>query len=420
MEQVADTIRIRTVRDRTTFWSRLAGLVAVIVPPVGLVAGTVLLWNHGVNWVDLVDPRRLLRPVRARDHGRLAPVLLAQELRDGPRREGDARDPRLDGDAGAADAVGDRPPQAPRALRPARRPALAARRPRPRHVGAGARALALARRLALLDEGPRARAGVRQGPLRRHDGPLDRPAVPALGRRSRSGCRSRSATRSSARGRAALETLVWAGLVRIFLFQHVTFSINSICHMFGKRPFRTRDESRNVWLLALPSFGESWHNGHHAFPASAVHGLERGPGRPLRRDDPRARAARSRVGREAARAGAGRAPPGVSHCCCGGAPLVGSYAPSPLSDGTVQVERITKSGSTTVYRKTMGVRAASKTYVLRSGDQFALPVGSGRAVEDVPGGQLLRLLHQRTPGVDHPVRQPRQVGARRKRYRQPR
>ena len=70
--------------------------------------------------------------------------------------------------------------------------------------------------------------------------------------------------------------MVWAGLVRIFLFQHVTFSINSICHFFGEQPFRTRDESRNVRLLAIPSFGESWHNGHHAFPASAVHGLEPG------------------------------------------------------------------------------------------------------------------------------------------------
>ena len=75
---------------------------------------------------------------------------------------------------------------------------------------------------------------------------------------------------------AGVQALVWGGLIRIFLFQHVTFSINSICHTYGKRPFRTRDESRNVWLLALPSFGESWHNGHHAFPASAVHGLERG------------------------------------------------------------------------------------------------------------------------------------------------
>ena len=61
-----------------------------------------------------------------------------------------------------------------------------------------------------------------------------------------------------------LEAMVWAGLVRIFLFQHVTFSINSICHFFGEQPFRTRDESRNVRLLAIPSFGESWHNNHHA------------------------------------------------------------------------------------------------------------------------------------------------------------
>ena len=120
MEHAAE-IRIRTVRERTTFWSRLAGLVAVIVPPVGLLVGTVLLWNRGVNLALLARARRLLRPLRARDHGRLAPVLLAQELRDRPRREGGARDPRLDGDAGAADPVGDRPPEAPRALRPARR-----------------------------------------------------------------------------------------------------------------------------------------------------------------------------------------------------------------------------------------------------------------------------------------------------------
>ena len=71
-----------------------------------------------------------------------------------------------------------------------------------------------------------------------------------------------------------LEAMVWGGILRIFLFQHVTWSINSICHAFGTRPYRTRDESRNVWLLALPSFGEAWHNNHHAFPASAVHGLD--------------------------------------------------------------------------------------------------------------------------------------------------
>ena len=74
---------------------------------------------------------------------------------------------------------------------------------------------------------------------------------------------------------AGLQALVWAGLVRVFVFQHATFSINSICHAFGARAYRSRDESRNVWVLAPLSLGESWHNNHHAFPASARHGLER-------------------------------------------------------------------------------------------------------------------------------------------------
>jgi stearoyl-CoA desaturase (delta-9 desaturase) len=71
-----------------------------------------------------------------------------------------------------------------------------------------------------------------------------------------------------------LQAMVWGGLVRIALFQHVTWSVNSICHMFGGRTYETRDESRNNWLLALPSLGEAWHNNHHAFPSSAVHGLD--------------------------------------------------------------------------------------------------------------------------------------------------
>jgi stearoyl-CoA desaturase (delta-9 desaturase) len=73
----------------------------------------------------------------------------------------------------------------------------------------------------------------------------------------------------------AFEAFVWAGLIRIFIGHHVTWSINSICHMFGKRPYRARDESRNNWLLALPSFGEAWHNNHHAFPSSAIFGVDK-------------------------------------------------------------------------------------------------------------------------------------------------
>jgi stearoyl-CoA desaturase (Delta-9 desaturase) len=67
--------------------------------------------------------------------------------------------------------------------------------------------------------------------------------------------------------------LVWGGAVRIFLLQHVTFAINSICHFWGRRRFGSNDESRNVWWLSWLSFGESWHNNHHAFPTSAFHGL---------------------------------------------------------------------------------------------------------------------------------------------------
>jgi stearoyl-CoA desaturase (Delta-9 desaturase) len=69
--------------------------------------------------------------------------------------------------------------------------------------------------------------------------------------------------------------LVWGGAVRIFLLHHVTWSINSICHFWGSRRFESRDESRNVWWLSWLSFGESWHNNHHAFPSSAFHGLRR-------------------------------------------------------------------------------------------------------------------------------------------------
>jgi len=72
-----------------------------------------------------------------------------------------------------------------------------------------------------------------------------------------------------------VEAMVWGGLLRIFLYQHATFSVNSICHLFGRRAYRSRDESRNNWLVALLVFGEGWHNNHHAFPSSARHGLDR-------------------------------------------------------------------------------------------------------------------------------------------------
>jgi stearoyl-CoA desaturase (Delta-9 desaturase) len=75
---------------------------------------------------------------------------------------------------------------------------------------------------------------------------------------------------------AGLTGLLWGGAVRVFLVHHVTYSINSVCHVFGRRRFATEDESRNVFWLALPTMGEAWHNNHHAFPTSASHGLRPG------------------------------------------------------------------------------------------------------------------------------------------------
>jgi stearoyl-CoA desaturase (delta-9 desaturase) len=71
----------------------------------------------------------------------------------------------------------------------------------------------------------------------------------------------------------ALTALLWGGFVRVLLLHHVTWSINSVCHFFGRRRFDVEDESRNVFWLAPLSMGEAWHHNHHAFPTSAFHGL---------------------------------------------------------------------------------------------------------------------------------------------------
>ncbi len=74
----------------------------------------------------------------------------------------------------------------------------------------------------------------------------------------------------------ALTAFFWGSLVRVSLLHHVTWSINSICHTVGERPFISRDKSANVWWLAIPSMGESWHNLHHADPTCARHGVLKG------------------------------------------------------------------------------------------------------------------------------------------------
>jgi stearoyl-CoA desaturase (delta-9 desaturase) len=74
---------------------------------------------------------------------------------------------------------------------------------------------------------------------------------------------------------AGLTGLLWGGAVRVFVLHHVTYSVNSLCHFFGRRRFTTGDHSRNLAWLSLASLGEAWHNNHHAFPTSAAHGLRR-------------------------------------------------------------------------------------------------------------------------------------------------
>jgi stearoyl-CoA desaturase (Delta-9 desaturase) len=67
--------------------------------------------------------------------------------------------------------------------------------------------------------------------------------------------------------------LAWGGLARVFLVHHVTWSVNSVCHLWGRRPYRSDDQSRNNFLFGVLALGEGWHNSHHAFPSSARHGL---------------------------------------------------------------------------------------------------------------------------------------------------
>ena len=74
---------------------------------------------------------------------------------------------------------------------------------------------------------------------------------------------------------AGLTGMLWGGLVRMLVVHHVTYSINSLCHFFGRKAFDTGDESRNVFWLAPFTFGEAWHNNHHAFPTAAFHGMRR-------------------------------------------------------------------------------------------------------------------------------------------------
>ena len=265
---------VGTVRSRTSRISQLVTLVAVIVPPLGLIAAMGLLWKVGFHWIDLVLFVSLYvvcafgitvgfhryfthKGFEARTPVKAALAILGCMTMQGPLTQwvtdhrkhhalsdkpGDPHSPHGHGD-GAWGAV---------------RGFVHA------HVGWMFSNLGM-------EQGKEYGRDLYEDRLVRT---IDRLyllwvvltlAIPfavgyAVGGTSGAG----------------VEAMIWGGLIRIAAYQHATFSVNSICHMFGRQDFRSRDEARNNRLVALLVFGEGWHNNHHAFPVSARHGLERG------------------------------------------------------------------------------------------------------------------------------------------------
>ena len=275
VELVGGEVAVATVRERTTRASQVVTLLAIVIPPLGLIAAAVGLWG-----IALVVGRRGGLPDALRAHGprhdrRLPPPVHPPELRDDEDGAGDVRDPRLDDDPGPGHAVGHRPPEAPRALGSGRGPPLAARRFRTNAWGALKgffhAHMGWLFHLKGMERGDHYGKDLYDDRLIRR---IDRMYFVWVGLTFALPFAIGYAV-GGASWKLGLEVLVWGGLIRIFAYQHATFSVNSICHMFGRRSYRSRDESRNNWIVAALTFGEGWHNNHHAFPASARHGLDR-------------------------------------------------------------------------------------------------------------------------------------------------
>ena len=208
----------------------------------------------------------LLRDRARRDH-RLPPPVHPQELRGRAAAQDHARGARVDVVPGFAHRLGRRPPPPPPVLRPTRRPALAG-------VASGDQLVGLARLL------PRARRLGVQQPVdtAREFAPdlladpdlvlIDRLFVPCCIATLRVAVRARLPLTGTLAG--AVGAFVCAGILRVGIGHNLTWAINSVCHRFGKRPFRTRDGSTNFAPLALLTGGEAWHNAHHAFPTLAA------------------------------------------------------------------------------------------------------------------------------------------------------
>ena len=265
-EQTLDTrVPVGTVRPATSLISQVVTLVAVVVPPLGILSAMGLLWGVAFHWVDLallagfyvlcafgttIGFHRYFthrgfaagKPVEA------ALAILGCMTMQGPITQWVT-------DHRKHHALSDRPgdPHSP-------------------HVGHGDGALGAVRGFVHAHVGWLFQnLGMEQGRLYAKD-LYDNKLVRAIDRLYllwvvlTLGLPFLVGYAVAGTG-AGLEALIWGGLIRIFLYQHATFSVNSICHMFGRKDFRSRDEARNNWLVALLVFGEGWHNNHHAFPA---------------------------------------------------------------------------------------------------------------------------------------------------------
>jgi stearoyl-CoA desaturase (delta-9 desaturase) len=271
---VEDQAGVATVRDRTTFASQVAGIVAVIVPPIGLLSAMGLLWGVALGPLDLwlflglyvfcglgitAGWHRYFSHV---GFGTSAPLKAVLAIAGSMAMQGPLT--QWVTDHRKHHALSDKPgdPHSPHA---GREPGVLSAVLGLLHAHVGWLFLTKG-----MERGPQYARDLYEDRLVRW---IDRLyllwVALTLGIPFAIGYAFGGASSGS-------EALVWGGLVRIFVFQHVTFSINSICHAFGRQAYKARDESRNVWYLAPFSFGESWHNNHHAFPASAKHGLDRG------------------------------------------------------------------------------------------------------------------------------------------------
>jgi stearoyl-CoA desaturase (delta-9 desaturase) len=267
-------VAVGTVRPGTSRTSQVVTLVAVVVPPLGLLSAMGLLWGVGFSWIDValfvgfyilcafgttVGFHRYFthKGFEARWPVKAALAILGCMTMQGPVTQWVT-------DHRKHHALSDKPgdPHSP-------------------HVGHGDGALGALRGFVHAHVGWMFTSlGMEQGREYGRDLYEDR-LVRAIDRLYvvwvvlTLGLPFAIAYAVGGTWQAGLGGLVWGGLIRIAAYQHATFSVNSICHMFGRKDYKSRDEARNNWIVALLVFGEGWHNNHHAFPVSARHGLRR-------------------------------------------------------------------------------------------------------------------------------------------------